>query len=110
MDKLSDQAVMIVGHSQWPSGNSQLPVCADRSVHVYQIIESIAAKKALYTLSVTFFSISCIAAYIAYRILVRNYKPLIEKQIVTFADMLYMAYFVFQPFQLMTEGPDQENT
>ena len=108
----SSQIMTVLTALEWPSGNSTVPSlyrpftpCPFDS---YQIIEASLAKGVLYALSVFFIIVACISTCIRYRYSNRDYKLLTDKQIISFADMVYNSYFLFQFAQLLSEGPDQE--
>ena len=113
VDKLSTQIIDILQPPVWPTGNSTTPslfrpisLCPFDS---FQIIESTSGQNVLYAVSVVFFVVSCLSAWLSYRYSNTNFEMLTEKQITSFADMIFVSYFVFQFFQLLAEGPDQDS-
>ena len=112
VDKLSTQIITYVKELEWPTDNATIPTNL-RPVNpcpfdTFQIVEAVGGKEVLYALSVVFFIIACLSAGFTHRYSRRDYKPLHEKQIITFADMVFLAYFAFQFFQIIAEGPDQD--
>ena len=112
LDLFSSQIVTVIAPPEWPTGNTTVPSmlrpfnpCPFDS---FEIIDAPKAKGVLYALSACFFIVACISACARYRFSRRSYKPLLSKQIISFADMLYISYFVFQFLQLLAGGPDQE--
>ena len=113
IDKLSSQVITVVNPVEWPSGNNTTPSLfrpiSPCPFDSYLIVDSPSGKNVLYSLCAIFFVISIIAAYLAYRYLNPVIKPLTEKQVITFADMIFILYFFFQFVQLTTVGPDQDS-
>ena len=56
-----------------------------------------------------FFVIALITARISYKTWKYDQKILTEKKIITFADMVFLSYFVFQFVQFLALGPDQNS-
>ena len=112
LDIFSSQIVTVIVPPEWPSGDTTSPSlyrpfnpCPFDS---FEIVDAYKAKGVLYAFSAFFFIIACLSACIRYRYSRRDYKVLIDKQMISFADMVYISYFVFQFFQLLSQGPDQE--
>ena len=113
IDKLSAKIISIITPLEWKSGNASVPsnyrqksLCPFDS---YLISESDKGKGLLYMFCGVFFVIALITARISYKTWKYDKKILTEKKIITFADMVFLSYFVFQFVQFLALGPDQNS-
>jgi len=113
IDKLSTQLITVIEAPEWPTEFNSTPntfrPLSPCLFDNYQVIQSINGKAALFVLCCLYFVISCISGVITFKKSPKEIKELTEKKIITFADMVFFAYFVFQFFQLLAVGPDQNS-
>ena len=113
IDKLSAKVITIINPLQWASGNATVPSnfrpISPCPFDSYLVMESYEGKGLLYMFCGIFFIIALISARISYKAWKYNNKELMKKKIITFADMAFFAYFVFQFLQFLTLGPKQES-
>ena len=113
VDKYSADVISIINPFIWHSDTSVTPsnyrpvnLC---SFDDYLIIQSQSGKAALYSFSGLFFLISALSGMLSYKNFGNLYTDLREKEVITFDDMVFLAFFVFEFFQLLALGPDQNS-
>jgi Receptor family ligand binding region len=112
IDLFSSKLIDIVADFQWPLGGNTPSAFRDYNpcpFDNYQVINSNISKDLLYSISAFFICISIGAGIISYRSFKNDIKELTEKQIISFADISFLSYFMFQFFQFICMGPDQKS-
>jgi Receptor family ligand binding region len=112
VDIFSAKIIDIVGEFQWPLGSTIPNNFRDYNpcpFDGYQIMDSTKGKAALYSISTFFFCLSIAVSILSYKIFKNSTKVLREATVLTFADRMFLSYFLFQFFQLIAMGPDQDS-
>lgn len=113
LDKFSSQFITIVKDITWADGGS-LPPPSLRSISIcpfddYLVQKSNNGTYVLYSVCAIFALIALVSSFLSFRNYQKEIAPLKVKQIMTFADMVFLSYFLFQFFQLISQGPDQDS-
>jgi Periplasmic binding protein/Receptor family ligand binding region len=112
VDMVSAKIIDIVNEFHWPLGSTTPSNFRDYNpcpFDSYQIMDSTKGKAALYSISVFFFCLSILVSILSYKVSKNSAKVLREPIILTFADRMFLLYFLFQFFQLIAMGPDQDS-
>jgi Receptor family ligand binding region len=106
----SSPIINMVGNLQWPLGGDVPSTFRDYSpcpFDSYEVIESSKGKVVLYCISAFFLCVSVLGAVVSYRLFRDDMKELKEETMISFSDMVFLSYFLFQFLQFIAMGPDQ---
>ena len=113
IDQLSSQIIQIIAPYQWPDGSTLTPDNYNPvnpcPFDTYMIIDSPKARGLRYGICVIFLILSILTARFVAKTHQEEFHLLSEQRIITFSDMMYLSYFLFQFFQIITMGPDQDS-
>lgn len=111
IDKFSAQIIILAEDFVWPLNNSTIPenyrlnsICP---FDAYTVQNSFPGKLILYVVSSIFLLLSIFSAVFTAKHSENRFELLEGQRIMSFADMTYITYFVFQYFQILAVGPDQ---
>jgi hypothetical protein len=113
LDKLASQIIVPVAQPIWPTGGSTIPpnfrpknLCPFDS---YETIRSDQGKLMMYIICSIFLLISIVSSIFSYGRYKSAFRMLSKKKLVSFSDLIFLSYFLFQFIQLIAIGPKQDS-